>query len=59
MSLWSAAVIIGFLGWIGCGFGLIYRALTPDLRFIGAKTAFWGGFLLFFWLLWIVALTQA
>ncbi len=59
MSLWSAAVVIGFLGWIACGFGFIRRALTPELSFIGPKAAFWGGWLLFFWLLWIVGLTQA
>jgi len=59
MSLWSAAVVIGFLGWLGCAFGFLRRAVTPETRFIGPKALFWGVLLLAFWALWVVGLVNA
>lgn len=59
MSLWSAVVVIAFLGWLASLFGFIRRALTPEAKLITPKAIFWGGLVVVFWAGWIIGLLNA
>jgi len=56
---WSILLEIGFLGWVGCAIGLILRAFGGENQFYGKRALFWGSFVVFFYTLWVIGMTQA
>jgi len=57
--LWSLLAIIGLLVWVGCGFGLAYKAFTSDDHFIIKNALWWGGGIVAGIVLWLVSLSLA
>lgn len=55
----SLAVTVGFFGWIGGGFGFIFRGLDTDLRAVPRVGRRWGLFTVACFALWIVGLCIA
>ena len=56
---WSMVVEVGFLGWIGCAIGFILRVFIGEKGFNAKRAVFWGGLIIFFYALWIVAMLRA
>ena len=56
---WSVVLIAGFLGWIGCAFGFIWRVLGDEVRGRGRRALVWGVFFAGFFLMWIVRMMRA
>ena len=60
-TLWSIAVVVGFLGWIGSVIGLVLCACKGDRRLHLSKSPalLWTGITLSFFALWIVGMIKA
>ena len=56
---WSVVLIAGFLGWIGCAFGFIWRVLGGEVRGRLRRALVWGVFFAGFFLMWIVGMMRA
>ncbi|MFH2013090.1 MAG: hypothetical protein ABIJ37_10375 [Pseudomonadota bacterium] len=56
---WSIVLEIGFIGWIGCVIGYIFRVFTGEKGFNGKRALFWGGFIIIFYSMWIVGMMRA
>jgi len=52
----SLAVSLGFLGWIGCLFGLVFRGLDADLRWVPRVARLWGAGALLTFAIWLFGL---
>ncbi len=52
-------VEIGFFGWIGSTFALIFRGFTKENELIGRKALFWGIMIVVFYGIWIAGLKIA
>jgi len=57
--LGSMLVMIGFLGWIGCTVGLIFKGFTKDNELITKNAFIWGLLLVVFYGIWITGLKIA
>lgn len=57
--LWSLICEIGFIGWIGCSIGLIFRAFTGPRGFNPGQALGWGIFIILFYALWVVGMLKA
>jgi len=60
-TLWSIAVGVGFLGWIGSVIGFVMSACKGDnrLRLSPSPALIWAGITLSFFALWIVGMIRA
>ena len=58
-TFWSVIVEIGFVGWLGCAVGFIFRAIDEENRLHPRRAAVWGGLIVFFYALWVVGLVKA
>ncbi|HPQ38810.1 MAG TPA: hypothetical protein PLV45_00425 [bacterium] len=58
-TLGSLMVEIGFFGWIGSTFALIFRGFTKENELIGRKALFWGIMIVVFYGIWIAGLKIA
>ena len=56
---WSLMLEIGFIGWIGCAIGFIFRVFTGQKGFNPKRALSWGIFIIFFYALWIVGMLKA
>ena len=56
---WSVILEIGFLGWIGCAIGFIFRVFIGEKGFNPKRAFFWGTLILLFYALWIVGMLRA
>jgi hypothetical protein len=56
---WSILALLGFALWVGGAFLFIYRAITPDDRFLSRQALLWGGVILAGLILWLTGLSQA
>ena len=56
---WSILLEIGFIGWIGCAIGFIFRVFTGEKGFDGRRALLWGGLIIIFYALWIVGMMRA
>ncbi|MFH1624726.1 MAG: hypothetical protein ABID54_06165 [Pseudomonadota bacterium] len=56
---WSVILEVGFLGWIGCIIGFIFRVFTGEKGFDGRRALLWGGVIIIFYALWIVGMIRA
>lgn len=56
---WSIFLEIGFLGWIGCAVGFIFRVFTGEKGFDGRRALLWGGLIMAFYALWIIGMMRA
>ncbi len=56
---WSLLALAGFGLWVGGGFLLIFRAITPDDRLLGRRALLWGGLVAAGLLLWLLGLSRA
>jgi len=52
----SLAVSLGFLGWVGCLFGLIFRGLNAELRWVPHAARTWGAGALACFATWLAGL---
>jgi hypothetical protein len=57
--LGSFLVQIGFMGWIGCTIGLIFKGFTKDNELVSRKALFWGVLIIIFYGIWIAGLKIA
>ena len=59
-TLWSIAVAVGFLGWIGSVIGFVLCACRGEkrLRLSSCPTLLWAGITLSFFALWIVGMIK-
>jgi hypothetical protein len=55
----SIMVQIGFLGWIGCTIGLIFKGFNEDNDLLPKKALFWGSLIVVFYAVWIIGLNVA
>jgi len=58
-TLGSLLVEIGFFGWIGSTFALIFRGFTKENDLITRKAFFWGVLIVVFYAVWIIGLKVA
>lgn len=60
-ALWSAVVVLGFLGWVGSVIGLILRVMGPgrDSARPGLSVVMWAGLVVIFFVLWILGMFKA
>ena len=56
---WSILLEIGFIGWIGCAIGFIFRVFTGEKGFDVRRALLWGGLIIIFYALWIVGMMRA
>lgn len=56
---WSLVVVLTFAGWVGGGFGFVWRAWDGEGRFHGAPALLWAGIIAACMALWLVAMSQA
>ncbi|MBI4619766.1 MAG: hypothetical protein HY739_06355 [Desulfobacterales bacterium] len=56
---WSILLEIGFIGWIGCTIGFIFRVFTGEKGFDSRRALLWGGLIIIFYALWIVGMMRA
>ena len=56
---WSLLVILSFIGWLLATVIAIWRGLNTDVTIRGSSLWRWGGVSLFFFGLWLLALSQA
>ncbi|MDY7033221.1 MAG: hypothetical protein SVY10_15110 [Thermodesulfobacteriota bacterium] len=56
---WSIFLEIGFLGWIGCAIGFIFRVFTGEKGFNGRRALLWGGLIVVFYAMWILGMMRA
>lgn len=58
-QFWAVICEAGFLGWVGCTIGFIFRAFGPGDVFYGRRAAFWGFLIIVFYALWVLAMMKA
>ena len=56
---WSILMEVGFIGWISCTIGFIFRVFTGEKGFDGRRALLWGGLIIIFYALWIVGMMRA
>ena len=56
---WSILAVLGFFTWVAGAFLFIYRAITPEDRFVNRQALLWGGVILAGLILWLTGLSQA
>ncbi|MCK5504490.1 MAG: hypothetical protein KAJ10_04980 [Thermodesulfovibrionia bacterium] len=56
---WALACELGFLGWVGCTIGFIFRAFGDNDAFYGRRALFWGGLVVIFYALWVLGMVRA
>jgi tetratricopeptide (TPR) repeat protein len=56
---WSIFLEVGFIGWIGCAIGFIFRVFTGEKGFDVRRALLWGGLIIIFYALWIVGMMRA
>lgn len=56
---WAIACEIGFFGWVSCTLGFIFRSFGEDDSFYAKRGLFWGGFVVFFYALWVLGMLRA
>lgn len=56
---WAIACELGFIGWVGCAIGFIFRAFGEDDAFYGRRAFFWGGLVVLFYSLWVLGMIKA
>ena len=60
-ALWSAVVVLGFLGWVGSVIGFILCIMGPgrDSGRPGSRVVRWAGLVVIFFILWILGMFKA
>jgi hypothetical protein len=58
-TFWSVIVEIGFIGWLGCAVGFIFRAIDDQNRLNKRSAAIWGSLIVLFYALWVLGLVKA
>ena len=56
---WGILGEIGFVGWVGCTVGFIFRAFGDDDSFYARKAVFWGSLVVLFYALWVFGMLKA
>ena len=56
---WSIVLVAGFLGWIGSGFGFIWKVLGGEARGRMRRALVWGTGFAGFFLMWIMGMMRA
>ncbi|MBE9504741.1 MAG: hypothetical protein IME96_11245 [Proteobacteria bacterium] len=56
---WALACELGFLGWVGCTIGFIFRAFGDKDAFYGRRALFWGSLVVIFYALWVLGMVRA
>jgi hypothetical protein len=58
-QFWAFVCEAGFLGWVGCTIGFIYRASGPVDSFHRKRAAFWGILIAIFYGVWLFGMLKA
>ena len=56
---WAIICEAGFVGWVGCTFGFIFRAFGEDDAFYTKRALFWGGLVVVFYAIWVLGMLKA
>jgi len=56
---WATVAVLGFMGWVGSGFGLAYRAFPGDRGLKIKPAVLFGSLIVIFYALWIIGMMRA
>ena len=56
---WAVLTVIGVWGWIVAGVGFLLQAFPARDRFNGKSALIWGGWFIFFYLLWVAGMIKS
>ncbi len=56
---WAILCEVGFVGWVGCTIGFIFRAFGDDDSFYAKRAALWGSLVALFYALWVLGMVKA
>jgi hypothetical protein len=56
---WALLSVVGFWGWAGAVVGLALTSFPVQGRFSSRPASIWGSGVIFFFVLWIVAMLHA
>lgn len=56
---WAIVCELGFLGWVSCAIGFIFRSFGENDEFFGRRAAFWGGLAVVFYGIWVLGMVNA
>ncbi len=55
---WAIICELGFVGWVSCTIGFVFRSFGDDDAFYAKRALFWGGLVVLFYAFWVLGMVK-